>query len=166
MKINKKSKLIGAALVIAAVVFAGTASTAALTRPTGVGATLGFNAIDVSGGTVVSIRYNLVAAVVVDDPDTINTVTVVVVDPAITNGNLVPSLEIRIDTSPTSSTLQTNCGTGVQSGASAGVPGAGIGTVAGAGSVVTFTCGTLDDAADAVNALTLTKASLTIQNVA
>jgi len=164
MKINKKSKLIGAALVIAAVVFAGTASTAALTRPTGVGETLGFSAFDVTGGTVVSIRYNLTPQTG-QLPDLINTVTVVVVDPALVNGNLVPSLEIRIDTSPTSTTAQTNCGTGVQSGASAGVPGAGVGTVAGAGSVVTFTCGSLDDASDVVNAVTLAKAALTIQNV-
>lgn len=161
MKINKKSKLIGAALVIAAVVFVGTASTAALVRQAGVGATLGYDAITVAGGTVVSMHYNLSNAT---NPDTIATVTVVVVDPAITNGNLVPTLEIRIDKTPTAATAQTSCGAGVQSGDTAGVAGAGVGTVAGPNSVVTFTCGTLDDATGAVNALTLTNAYMTIQN--
>jgi hypothetical protein len=165
MKINKKTKLIGAALVIAAIAFAGTASTAALTVPVGIGATLGFDTSTVTGGTVIDMHYNLSSA---GSPDTITSVTVVVVDPARTNGNLVPQLGIRLGDG-VSTTAETDCGTGVQSGGSAGVhetvPGLGDQVNAAATSVVTFTCTGLDTASDAVNALTLTSNNLTIQNV-
>ena len=59
MRINKK--LVGAALVVAAIVFGGAASTASNTVAAGAGR-LGFSDTTVSGGTINSIRYSLYSA--------------------------------------------------------------------------------------------------------
>jgi len=153
-KINKKNKLIGAALIIAAIAFAGTASTAVLTVPAGVGSTLGYDTTTVTGGTVVSMHYNLVSTAT---PDTISTVTVRVADPT---GGSTPLLGIRLDTSVTSNTVQTDCGTPTQVGAP------GTDWIFICGKTTAPESGTaLDTAANAVNALTLATNYLTIQNV-
>ena len=164
MQINKK--LVGAALVVTAIIFAGTASTAALTVGANVG-TLGFKSQTVLGGTVVSVKYGLGNTA---DPATIDTVTVEILDPNLDVGALpvVPVATIILTDGTTPGTFLV-CTPGVHSGTGtqAVLDGDGfIATPATDDSTWNSVCTTVSATtnAGAIDALTLTGISITVQN--
>lgn len=164
MKTNKK--LIGIALVVTAIIFAGTASTAALTIGSNVG-TLGYKAQTVLGGTVVSIKYGLGNGA---DPSTIDTVTVEIKDPNLDVGALgvVPVATIILTDGTTPGAFLI-CTPGVQSatGTAAVLDASGIiTTAASADATFNSVCTTVSATTNAgvINALTLTGINVTVQN--
>jgi hypothetical protein len=167
-KINKKNKLIGAALVIAAIAFAGTASTADLTIGTGVG-TLGYKAQTVAGGTVVAIRYTLSAA----NPALITHVLVDIKDPNLNIGDglVVPVAQITLGVFGPLYGTPLLCAAGSHSGGAAATAVNGIITVAAAADssyisdCTTVASTTTQAVADDINAQTLTSINITVQNV-
>jgi hypothetical protein len=163
-KINKKNKLIGAALVIAAIAFAGTASTAALTVGTNVG-TLGYKAQTVLGGTVVAVRYTLGNGAT---PATIDHVLVEIKDPNLDVGALpvTPLATIILTDGVTPGTFLV-CAPGVHTaGTPAAVTGTFVSTAASADSTFISDCTTVGATTNTgvINALTLTGIEITVQN--
>ena len=164
-KINKKNKLIGAALVIAAIAFAGTASTAALTVAPNVG-TLGYKNQTVLGGTVVAVRYTLGNGAT---PATIDHVLVEIKDPNLDVGALpvTPLATIILTDGATPGTFLV-CAPGTHTAGTAAIPDVNgfIATPATANSTFISDCTTVGATTNTgvINALTLTGIEITVQN--